>query len=74
MQNYLHILESFSCILKKFAMIILFSPNALISFGIYSTPKLSKYFNIHYSYTKLFNEFSLIYTHQDLIRMPDPLL
>ena len=54
-------------------MIILFSPNSLITFGIYSTPKLSKYFNIHYSYTKLFNEFSLIYTDQDLIRMPDPL-
>ena len=54
-------------------MIILFSPNSLISFGIYSTPKLSKYFNIHCPYTKVFNEFSLIYTDQDLIRMPDPL-
>ena len=73
-QNYPHILEPFSCILKTFAMIILFSPNSLISFRIYSIPKLSKYFNIHYSYTKLLNEFSLIYTHQDLIRMSDPLV
>ena len=50
-QKYLHIIESDACILKKFVFMFLLCEaedegwliNVLISFGIFSTPKLSKY-------------------------------
>ena len=43
LQKYLHIIESFACILKTFAVIDKErSINALISFGICSTRKESK--------------------------------
>ena len=43
MQKYPHIIESYACILKIFAAIDKEqSINSLISFGICSTPKLSK--------------------------------
>ena len=42
MQTYPHIIESYACILKMFVLMFLFLTNALISFGICSTPKLSK--------------------------------
>ena len=38
-QKYLHIIESYSCILKILAATIDLSINILISFGIGSTPK-----------------------------------
>ena len=49
-QKYLHIIESYACILKIFTLTILFCQaedegrlmNALLSLGICSTPKLSK--------------------------------
>ena len=42
-QKYLHIIQSYACILKIFAAIDKEqSINSLISFGICSTPKLSK--------------------------------
>ena len=42
-QKYLHIIESYACILKIFVVIDKGrSINALISFRICSTPKLSK--------------------------------
>ena len=42
-QKYQHIIESYACILKIFVVMDKERPiNALISFGICSTPKLSK--------------------------------
>ena len=41
-QKYVHITESYACTLKIFAATIDQSINILISFGICSTPKLSK--------------------------------
>ena len=42
-QEYPHITESHACILKIFATIFLLLINFLISFGMRSIPKLSKY-------------------------------
>ena len=39
MQKYLHITESYACILKMLVLMFLFLINALISFGICSTLK-----------------------------------
>ena len=42
-QKYMHIIESYACILKAFAVIDKEQLiHALISFGMCSTPKLSK--------------------------------
>ena len=41
-KKYPHITELNACILKIFALMFLSLINALISFRIYSTPKLSK--------------------------------
>ena len=41
-QKCLHIIESYSCILKIFAFMFLLSTNVLISSGIFSTQKLLK--------------------------------
>ena len=41
-QKYPHTIASYACILKIFVIIIDLSINLLISFGICSTPKLSK--------------------------------
>ena len=38
-QKYPHIIESYACILKIFVLMFLLLINALISFGICSTPK-----------------------------------
>ena len=50
-QKYPHITQSYACILKIFAKIIDFSVNILISSGICSTQKLSKWvtllFNVY---------------------------
>ena len=53
-QKYPHIIESYACILKIFAVTIDLSINILISFGISSTPKLSK------QVTLLFNAYKAI--------------
>ena len=53
-QKYSHITESYACILKMFACMFLLPINFLISFGICSTPTLSKYV------TLLFNEYKAI--------------
>ena len=42
-QKYPQIIESYACILKILVFRFLLSINVLISFGIYSTPKESKY-------------------------------
>ena len=42
-QKYLHITESYAYVLKMFVIIFLFPMNFLISFGICSAPKISKY-------------------------------
>ena len=42
-QNYVHITESYACILQIFVMIFLFPIIFSTSFGIFSTPLLSKY-------------------------------
>ena len=41
-QNYPHIIESYDFVLKIFVFTFLLPINALISFGICSTPKESK--------------------------------
>ena len=43
MQKYPHIIESFACILQVFVLMFLLYLNFFISFGICSTPTLSKY-------------------------------
>ena len=46
-QKYPHITESYACRLKMFPMIIfLLLINLLMSFGMCSTPKLSKYVTV----------------------------
>ena len=42
-QKYPHITESYACVLKMFAVMFLLLRNFLISFGMCSAPKLSKY-------------------------------
>ena len=42
-QKYPHIIESYACILKIFVFMFLLPINVLISFGICSTLKESKY-------------------------------
>ena len=41
-QKYPHITDSYACILKMFVLMFLLLINLLISFGICSTPELSK--------------------------------
>ena len=53
-RKYPHIPESYACILKMFACMFLLPINFLISFGIYSTSKLSK------QVTLLFQEYRAI--------------
>ena len=43
MQKYLHIIKSYAYILQSFVIKFLFPMIFLICFGIYPTPKLSKY-------------------------------
>ena len=67
-QKYLHIIESYACILKTFVVIFLLPINLLISFGMCSALKLSKYVDLLDAITlssvtnKISNEFQLIYT------------
>ena len=42
-QKYPHIIESYACTLQIFVVIFFFPMNFVTSFGICSTPKLSKY-------------------------------
>ena len=51
-QKYPHISESYARILKIFATTINLSTNILISFGICSTPKLSKYVTLLFNACK----------------------
>ena len=60
-QKYPHIIESYACILKAFVFIFLLPINVLISFGICSTPKESKYVTSEFQYQS---------THQDLLHIP----
>ena len=60
-----HIIESFACILKIFAIMFLLLINLLISCGMCSVPKLphmSQFFHLH---IMLSNEFQYLNTHQD---------
>ena len=66
MQKYVHIIESFSCIIQIFVVTHLLPIFFKISFRMCSTPKLSEYVT-YYSYIKLSDEFPLIHTHQDLL-------
>ena len=45
-QKYPHITESYACILKMLAIMFFLLMIFLISFGICSTPKLSKYVTV----------------------------
>ena len=63
-QTYPHIIESYACTLQIAIEMFLFPMNFIISFGICSTPKLSKQSN----------EFLLIHVHQDLSYLLYPLL
>ena len=45
-QKYPHITESYACILKMLAIMFFLLIIFLISFGICSTPKLSKYVTV----------------------------
>ena len=71
MQKYPYVSESQACILKIFVMILLLSINLLISSGMFSTRKLSKYVKLLPQRTnatkKLFSGFVLIFTYQDLL-------
>ena len=60
---YPSIIELYACFLKIFVMIFLIPMNFSISFGIFSTPKLSM----------LSNEFLLTHTCQDLLGISHPL-
>ena len=46
MQKYPHITESYTCILKTFAIMFLLLMSFFISFGICSAPKQSKYVTV----------------------------
>ena len=46
LQKYPHITESYACILITFVTVLLLLMNFLTSFGMCSTPKLSKYVTI----------------------------
>ena len=72
-QKYPQIIESYTCILKIFALIFLLSINYLISFGICSTPKESKQVTSLLWTYKQHNEFQYQSTHQDLLYKPHPL-
>ena len=52
-KKYPHIIESYDCILQTFVVIFLLPTIFLISFGMYSTPKLSKYIALSPKYTVL---------------------
>ena len=54
-------------------MIFSFAMNFLIFFGIYSAPSYQNISYCYHSHTKLSKDFLLIYTHQDLLHMPQPL-
>ena len=45
-QKYPHVTESYDCSLKMFAIMVLSLINFLISFGMCSTPNLSKYVTV----------------------------
>ena len=53
-QNYPNVTASYACILKIFVIMLLLPMNFLISFGMCSTPKLSKYVTLS------FNEYKAI--------------
>ena len=42
-QKYPHIIVTYACILSIFVLTFLFQMNFLISYGLFSTPKLSQY-------------------------------
>ena len=64
-QKYPHIIESYACILKIFAIMFLLLINFLISFEICSTPKLSKYITVTYLHLLLSSELQYQNAHQD---------
>ena len=72
-QMYPHIIESYACTLQIAIEMFLFPMNFIISFGICSTPKLSKYVSF-LAFTYKANEFLLIHVHQDLSYLLYPLL
>ena len=74
MQKYPHIIELFSCTRKILAFMFLFLINSLISSGIYSTPKLSKWTMSFFYKIKQSNVCLHLHFHQDLLYMPHPLL
>ena len=67
-QKYPHITESYDYILKIFAiMFLLLLVKFLISFGMFSTPKLSKYVTV---LVFTYNAIQCHNTHEDLLHMP----
>ena len=76
-QKYSYIIESYACILKRFAITSLLSEaedkkrpiNFIISLGTCSSPKLSKYVISLFLCTKQSNEYLYQNTHLDLFHM-----
>ena len=66
-QNYSNIVESITYILWIFVVVFLLPINFLVSFGICSTPRLSKYVTLS-PLTERY-EFLLICSHLDLLYM-----
>ena len=67
-QKYPHITESYDYILKIFAiMFLLLLVKFSISFGMFSTPKLSKYVTV---LVFTYNAIQCHNTHEDLLHMP----
>ena len=64
-QKYPHITESYACILKIFVIIFLLPINFMISFGICSTPKESKYVTVLLFRYNATNEFQYYDIHHD---------
>ena len=52
-QKYLYIIESFTCILKMFVLILLLLINLLKFSGMCSPPKLSKYVTLATQYVPI---------------------
>ena len=70
-EKCLYLMESY--VLQISLMIFLLPVNFLISYGMHSIPKLSKYFTLSPFTYAVIHEFQLICIHQYLLHTTDPL-
>ena len=68
MQNYLHIIDLYDCLLQIFVVTFLFPMSFFLEYVELQSYQIMSYFN--HSHTKPSNVFQLICAHQD---MPYPL-